>query len=107
MAPRVVFFQRLAEIVRDYLKKGSRVYIEGRLQTRKWQDATGNERYTTEVIAQEMQMLDKGSEGSSVAPMPPTDSTPTTPVQRTEDSAPIAPSSSPGINPSEEDEIPF
>ena len=55
---RVVFFRRLAEIVGEYLKKGSKVYIEGKLQTRKWQDQGGNDRYTTEIIAHEMQMLD-------------------------------------------------
>jgi len=54
---RVVFFGRLAEIVGEYLKKGSQVYIEGRLQTRKWQDKEGNDRFTTEIVATEMQML--------------------------------------------------
>ena len=54
---RVVFFNRLAEIVGEYLKKGSQVYVEGRLQTRKWQDQSGQDRYTTEVVANEMQML--------------------------------------------------
>lgn len=58
---RVVFFKRLAEIVGEYLKKGSKVYIEGKLQTRKWQDKDGNDRYTTEVVANEMQMLDSRS----------------------------------------------
>jgi len=53
----VVFYSRLAEIVGEYLKKGSQVYVEGRLQTRKWQDNAGNDRYTTEIIAGEMQML--------------------------------------------------
>jgi len=60
---RVVFFRRLAEIAGEYLKKGSKVYIEGKLQTRKWQDQGGNDRYTTEIIAGEMQMLD--SRGAS------------------------------------------
>ncbi|MEX2524131.1 MAG: single-stranded DNA-binding protein [Gammaproteobacteria bacterium] len=60
---RVVFFGRLAEIVAEYLKKGSQVYVEGRLQTRKWQDKEGNDRYTTEIVANEMQML--GSRGGS------------------------------------------
>lgn len=55
---RVVAFQRLAEIMRDYLKKGSKVYIEGKLQTRKWQDQSGADRYTTEIVANELQMLD-------------------------------------------------
>ena len=55
---RVVFFRKLAEIVGEYLRKGSKVYVEGKLQTRKWQDQNGNDRYTTEIIANEMQMLD-------------------------------------------------
>ncbi len=62
---RVVFFQRLAEIVGEYLKKGSKVYIEGKLQTRKWQDQSGNDRYTTEIVANEMQMLDSRGGGGS------------------------------------------
>jgi single-strand DNA-binding protein len=59
----IVFYSRLAEIAGEYLKKGSQVYVEGRLQTRKWQDKSGNDRYTTEIIANEMQML--GGRGSS------------------------------------------
>ena len=54
---RVVFFGRLAEIAGQYLKKGSQVYVEGRLRTRKWQDKDGQERYTTEIVAEEMKML--------------------------------------------------
>ena len=54
---RVVFFNRLAEIAGEYLRKGSQVYIEGKIQTRKWQDKDGNDRYTTEIVANEMQML--------------------------------------------------
>ena len=54
---RIVFFNRLAEIAGEYLKKGSSVYVEGRLQTRKWTDKSGTERYTTEIIADQMQML--------------------------------------------------
>lgn len=55
---RVVFFRRLAEVVGEYLKKGSKVYIEGKLITRKWQDKNGADRWTTEVVADQMQMLD-------------------------------------------------
>lgn len=62
---RVVFFNRLAEIVGEYLKKGGQVYIEGRLKTRKWQDQNGHDRYTTEIVATEMQMLDSRSGGTS------------------------------------------
>lgn len=62
---RVVFFNRLAEIAGEYLKKGSKVYVEGSLRTNKWQDKDGNDRYTTEIIANEMQMLDgKGDTGN-------------------------------------------
>jgi single-strand DNA-binding protein len=61
---RVVFFNRLAEIAAQYLRKGSKVYIEGSLRTRKWQDQQGNDRYTTEIVASEMQMLDARSEGA-------------------------------------------
>lgn len=61
---RVVFHRRLAEIAGEYLHKGSKVYIEGSLKTRKWQDkATGQDRYTTEIVAREMQMLDSRSAG--------------------------------------------
>ncbi|MAD75122.1 MAG: single-stranded DNA-binding protein [Rheinheimera sp.] len=55
---RVVIYQRLAEIAADYLRKGSKVYIEGKLKTRKWQDKDGIERFTTEIVANELQMLD-------------------------------------------------
>lgn len=54
---RIVFFSKLAEIAGEYLKKGSQVYIEGRLQTRKWQDKDGQDKYTTEIVANAMQML--------------------------------------------------
>lgn len=64
---RVVFFARLAEIVGEYLRKGSQVYVEGRLQTRKWQDKNGQDRYTTEIIASEMQMLGGRGGGSGSA----------------------------------------
>jgi len=55
---RVVMFNRLGEIAGEYLRKGSKVYIEGKLQTRKWQDQSGQDKYTTEIVANEMQMLD-------------------------------------------------
>jgi single-strand DNA-binding protein len=64
---RVVFFRRLAEIAGEYLKKGSQVYLEGRLQTRKWQDQQGQDRYTTEIVADNMQMLGGGNRGGGSA----------------------------------------
>ena len=66
---RVVFFSRLAEIAAEYLRKGSQCYIEGRIQTRKWQGQDGQDRYTTEIVAAEMQML--GSRGSGGGGTPP------------------------------------
>ncbi len=63
----VAMFGRLAEIAAEYLRKGSQVYIEGKLRTRKWQDKDGNDRYTTEIIADEMQMLGGRSGGGAPA----------------------------------------
>lgn len=60
---RVVLFNRLGEIAGEYLRKGRQVYIEGKLQTRKWQDQNGQDRYTTEIVANEMQMLGGGGQG--------------------------------------------
>ena len=83
---RVTFYRKLAEIVGEYLKKGSSVYVEGRLETRKWTDKSGTDRYTTEVIANEMRMLGSKSGGSSfegesknIKASPPKDSTASTP----------------------------
>lgn len=69
---RVVFFNRLGEIAGEYLRKGSKVYVEGSLRTRKWQGQDGTDRYTTEIVASEMQMLDgRGdAEGSAPAQQP-------------------------------------
>jgi single-strand DNA-binding protein len=63
---RVVMWGRLGEIAHQYLRKGSQIYIEGRLQTRKWQDQNGQDRYTTEIVANDMQML--GSRSSNTGP---------------------------------------
>ncbi|MDD5476034.1 MAG: single-stranded DNA-binding protein [Syntrophales bacterium] len=64
---RVVTFRRLAEICGNYLSKGSLVYVEGRMQTRSWDDKDGNKRYTTEVVATSMQMLERKGQGSDQA----------------------------------------
>jgi len=68
---RVAFFGRLAEVAGEYLRKGSQVYIEGSLRTRKWQDKQGNERYSTEIIGNELQMLGGrgGAGGAGAAPV--------------------------------------
>ncbi|MEZ5572874.1 MAG: single-stranded DNA-binding protein [Halioglobus sp.] len=70
---RVVFFNRLAEIAGEYLRKGSKVYVEGSLRTRKWQDKEGQDRYTTEIVGNEMQMLDTRGAGQSGGAQAPDD----------------------------------
>lgn len=67
---RVVFYDRLAEIAGEYLKKGSPCYVEGRLKTRKWQDKDGKDNYTTEIVAEQMQLLGGRDEGKASAPAP-------------------------------------
>ena len=67
---RVAFFGKLAEIAGEYLKKGSQVYVEGRLQTRKWTDKEGADRYTTEIVADRMQMLGSRSGGATTQAEP-------------------------------------
>ena len=64
---RIVAFQRLGEICGEYLSKGSKVYIEGRIQTRQWDDKDGNKRYTTEIVAREMKMLSPKNTGGGTA----------------------------------------
>ena len=64
---RLVFFARLAEVAGEYLRKGSKVYVEGRIQTRKWQGQDGQDRYTTEIVVNELQMLDGKPQGNAGA----------------------------------------
>lgn len=65
---RVIFFGRLAEVAGQYLRKGSQIYVEGKLQTRKWTDKQGVERYSTEIVAREMQMLDSRQDNQQSNP---------------------------------------
>ena len=108
---RVVFFKRLAEIVGEYLKKGSKVYIEGSLRTRKWQDKNGVDRYTTEIVANEMQMLDSKGGSSNGAPyqspQQPTQETPFDNSQQSNSSANTSTNSPPQNNGDIDDDIPF
>jgi single-strand DNA-binding protein len=89
-------FDKLAETAREYLRKGSQVYIEGKIQTRKWQDKDGNDRYTTEIVARDMQMLGGRPGGGA-------------PASRDDDYRSSAGSSSAGSRKEEpfEDDIPF
>jgi len=111
---RVVMFGRLGEIAGEYLRKGSQVYIEGKLQTRKWQDQQGQDRYSTEVVANEMQMLggrsgEMGAGSSYQAPSQPQNQ----PQGQSHQSAPAqnAPAASPNPSPAPandfDDDIPF
>lgn len=64
---RIVFFNRTAEVAREYLRKGSKVYVSGKLQTRKWQDQQGNDRYTTEIVGDDLQLIDSRGGGQREA----------------------------------------
>lgn len=88
---RVICFSKLAEIARDYLSKGRQVYIEGRLRTRKWTDKQNIERYTTEIICEQLKMLGRKDDGAAPAAAP----------------APAAQRSAPAAAPMTDDEVPF
>ena len=111
----VVFYSPLAEIVGQYLRKGSSVFVEGRLQTRKWQDKNGQDRYTTEIIANEMKMLGGRASGSAPFPAegPELDSTPAPRVSpgpasaRSPAAAPSPPQPAPDHGNGFDDDIPF
>jgi single-strand DNA-binding protein len=92
----IVIFRRLAEVAGEYLRKGSQVYIEGKLKTRKWQDKNGNDRWTTEIEAREMQMLgSKGGGGGMSGGAPGQSSQPSGPAPMAADAGEF------------EDDIPF
>jgi len=92
---RIVLFSRLAEIASEYLKKGSKVYIEGRLQTRKWEDKNGVERYTTEIVGNELQMLDSRGDAAGGSTKP------------AFQSAPAGASPEPAVSEDFDDDVPF
>ncbi len=105
---RVSMFGRLAEIAGEYLKKGSSVYIEGKLQTRKWQDKEGNDRYTTEIVANEMKMLGSRASGGDTGMDKPA-SNPAAGNKAARPAGNTAPAQSPGGSGFDdmEDDIPF
>ena len=105
----MAFFGRLAEIASEYLRKGSQVYVEGELRTRKWQDRDGNDRYSTEIVANEMQMLGGRSEGGGGTAQPrEPDSAPEASWSGDESASP-SPPAAPKSGPSDDfdDDIPF
>lgn len=100
---RVVFFNRLAEIVGQYLRKGAKIYIEGSLRTSKYVDKNGIEKYSTEIIANEMQMLDARGAGQQGSPMPMSD--PQESVAASEHLT--TPAATPASNTDFDDDVPF
>ena len=105
---RVVFFNRLAEIAGEYLKKGSKVYVEGALRTRKWQDQSGADRYSTEIVASEMQMLDSRGDGMGAGMGGGNQNQGYAPRQAAAPApAPASPSQPPADFPDFDDDIPF
>jgi single-strand DNA-binding protein len=103
---RVVFFNRLAEIATEYLKKGSKVYLEGSLRTRKWQAQDGQDRYTTEIVASEMQMLDSRG-GSSDYASSGADSNLSKPISNTEMASKEITETQGSVSNDFDDDIPF
>ncbi|WP_273454203.1 single-stranded DNA-binding protein [Nevskia ramosa] len=108
----VVFTRKLAEIAGQYLKKGAKVYVEGSLRTRKWQDKEGQDRYTTEILVNDMQMLDGRSGGGGggmsdddYSQSPPTRTSP--PARSSAPSRAPQPQSAPAAEHFEDDDIPF
>jgi single-strand DNA-binding protein len=108
---RVIFFERLAEIAGEFLKKGSQIYVEGRLRTRKWQGQDGQDRYTTEIVATELHMLGSRTGGTgTMAPASAANPSPVMPQPR----PPAAPNDVPNMPPAPpgnfddfDDDIPF
>lgn len=99
---RVVLFGKVAEVAAEYLRKGSRIYVEGRLQTRKWQDQSGQDRWTTEIVGEDMQMLDSRSEAGGGGGGAYGGARPGPQRQPAEEGAP-----SPPMNDDFDDDIPF
>ncbi len=105
---RVVFFGRLAEIAGEYLRKGRPVYIEGKLRTRKWTDKEGVERYTTEIVADQMQMLGSREGAGGGMGAPDMDDAPAAPRQSSGGGGGARPASKPAANIADmDDDIPF
>ena len=105
---RVVMFNKLAEIAAQYLKKGSQAYFEGKIQTRKWQDQSGNDRYSTEIVANDMQMLGgRPQGGGSSVPFEPSSQQPR--QQQQQPQKPAANMNAPDTAPIDDgfDDIPF
>jgi len=102
----LVFYRRLAEIAGEYLKKGSMIYVEGRIQTRKWQDKEGKDRYTTEIVVNEMTMLGSKSAGGGSFEVVENQSSSSTPARSAPAAKPAAPTAKGNFD-NFDDDIPF
>lgn len=102
----LVFYRRLAEIAGEYLKKGSQVYVEGRIQTRKWQDKEGKDRYTTEIVVNEMTMLGGKSSGGGSFEVVENQSPSSAPTRSAPAAKPAAPAAKGNFD-NFDDDIPF
>ncbi|MFA7399744.1 MAG: single-stranded DNA-binding protein [Sideroxydans sp.] len=102
----LVFYRRLAEIAGEYLKKGSMIYVEGRIQTRKWQDKEGKDRYTTEIVVNEMTMLGSKSAGGGSFEVVENQSSPSAPARSAPAAKPAAPAAKGNFD-NFDDDIPF
>ena len=103
---RLVLWRKLAEIAGQYLKKGSKIYVEGKLQTRSWDDQSGQKRYTTEVVVNDMQMLDsRGETSGGQDGGAPYASGPAVPVESQSDAPSTDPKEAPSYSP--DDDLPF
>ena len=102
---RLVFWRKLAEIVGQYLRKGSKVYVEGRIETRSWDDQSGQKRYTTEIVVNDMQMLDSRGEMESGGAGPPIPSSP--PPPEAGGGSPGGSGFAPGGGADADDDLPF
>lgn len=99
----IVVWRGLAEIAEKYLKKGSQIYLEGKLRTRQWQDKDGNNRYTTEIVADNLQMLGRKDENASTSPTPPAPAPAAAPAKDT----PATPTPEIDKSNNEVDDLPF
>lgn len=102
----LVFYRRLAEIAGEYLKKGSMIYVEGRIQTRKWQDKEGKDRYTTEIVVNEMTMLGSKSAGGGSFEVVENQSSSSAPARSAPAAKPAAPAAKGNFD-NFDDDIPF
>jgi len=103
----IVLWRALAEIAEKYVRKGAKLYVEGKIRTRSYDDASGNKRYVTEIYADNMELLDRKPEGQQGPPPPLQPSQPAQPVSTQQQSSPVASTPVTPFNDGEKDDLPF